>query len=107
MDKKKQKGIYHLYSDLNVITPTKKKPMFRCFSACIRAIGNFFGRIRACLNFMVDHTIFQQGILLCIFINTFSMGIEYHDQPETLTKVVEVSNLVFSCIFSVEMILKL
>ena len=27
--KKKQKGIYHLYSDLNVITPTKKKPVIR------------------------------------------------------------------------------
>ena len=35
------------------------------------------------------------------------MGIEYHDKPETLTKVVEVSNLVFSCIFTVEMLLKL
>lgn len=56
---------------------------------------------------MVDHTMFQQGILLCIFINSFSMGIEYHDQPETLTRVVEVSNMVFSCIFSVEMVLKL
>ena len=66
-----------------------------------------FGRFRRCLNLCVDHSIFQQGILLCIFINTFSMGIEYHDQPETLTKVVEVSNLVFSCIFTVEMLLKL
>ena len=27
--KKKQKGVYHLYSDLNVITPTKKKPVVR------------------------------------------------------------------------------
>ena len=66
-----------------------------------------FGKFRRALNICVDHSIFQQGILLCIFINTFSMGIEYHDQPETLTKVVEVSNLVFSCIFTVEMILKL
>ena len=81
--------------------------VIRCFSACWKGISNFVGRIRACLNFIVDHTIFQQGILLCIFINTFSMGIEYHDQPETLTRVVEVSNLVFSCFFSVEMILKL
>ena len=35
------------------------------------------------------------------------MSIEYHDQPETLTKVVEVSNLIFSFIFSIEMIMKL
>ena len=122
--KKKLKGIYHIYNDLNVITPTKKKPVIRwevwvqwlmilyelicrCLSACLKGIASMFGRFRRCLNLCVDHSIFQQGILLCIFINTFSMGIEYHDQPETLTKVVEVSNLVFSCIFTVEMLLKL
>ena len=27
--KKKHKGIYHMYNDLNVITPTKKKPVVR------------------------------------------------------------------------------
>ena len=27
--KKKLKGIYHIYNDLNVITPTKKKPVIR------------------------------------------------------------------------------
>ena len=66
-----------------------------------------FRDFQRCLNNCVEHSIFQQGILLCIFINTFSMGIEYHDQPETLTRVVEVSNLVFSCIFTIEMFLKL
>ena len=34
------------------------------------------------------------------------MGIEFHSQPELLTKVVEFSNLAFSCVFAVEMILK-
>ena len=81
-----------------------------------------FRDVQRYLNNCVEHSIFQQGILLCIFINTFSMGIEYHDQPETLTRVilscvrillklyvqvVEVSNLVFSCIFTIEMFLKL
>lgn len=50
---------------------------------------------------------FQQGILLAILINTLSMGIEYHDQPETLTSIVETSNIVFSAVFAVEMLLKL
>lgn len=102
-----QKAIYHLGADLDVITPTKKKPMFRCLAACWGAFAACFTHCRACLSFTVDHNIFQQGILLCIFINTFSMGIEYHDQPETLTRVVEISNLVFSTIFTVEMLLKL
>ncbi|XP_035892745.1 voltage-dependent T-type calcium channel subunit alpha-1G isoform X4 [Anopheles stephensi] len=55
---------------------------------------------------LVDHKYFQQGILLAILINTLSMGIEYHDQPAELTAIVETSNIVFSAIFAVEMILK-
>ena len=35
------------------------------------------------------------------------MGIEHHDQPETLSRVVEISNLVFSFIFTVEMLMKI
>lgn len=47
------------------------------------------------------------GILLAILINTLSMGIEYHNQPEELTVIVEISNVVFSAIFAVEMVLKI
>lgn len=35
------------------------------------------------------------------------MGIEYHNQPEELTVIVEISNVVFSVIFGIEMILKI
>lgn len=35
------------------------------------------------------------------------MGIEYHNQPEELTVIVEISNVVFSAIFAVEMLLKI
>lgn len=55
---------------------------------------------------LVDHKYFQQGILLAILINTLSMGIEYHDQPDELTVIVETSNIVFSGIFAIEMLLK-
>ncbi|RLU22910.1 hypothetical protein DMN91_005188 [Ooceraea biroi] len=55
---------------------------------------------------LVEHKYFQQGILLAILINTLSMGIEYHNQPEQLTVAVEISNIVFSAIFAVEMLLK-
>lgn len=56
---------------------------------------------------LVEHKYFQQGILLAILINTLSMGIEYHNQPEQLTVAVEISNIVFSAIFAVEMMLKI
>lgn len=61
---------------------------------------------RRYIRILVEHKYFQQGILLAILINTLSMGIEYHKQPEELTAIVETSNIVFSAIFAVEMLLK-
>ncbi|XP_026724837.1 voltage-dependent T-type calcium channel subunit alpha-1G-like isoform X5 [Trichoplusia ni] len=78
------------------------------------ACANFWNRISRALSKLrkkikniVDHKYFQQGILLAILINTLSMGIEYHNQPEELTVIVEISNVVFSAIFAVEMLLKI
>lgn len=59
------------------------------------------------IRLLVDHRYFQRLILLAILINAISMGIEYHNQPEQLTEAVEISNIVFACLFLVEMILKL
>ncbi|XP_076629158.1 ca[2+]-channel protein alpha[[1]] subunit T isoform X2 [Colletes latitarsis] len=63
--------------------------------------------IRRSIKKLVEHKYFQQGILVAILINTLSMGIEYHNQPEQLTIVVEISNIVFSAVFAVEMLLKI
>ncbi|XP_054719182.1 voltage-dependent T-type calcium channel subunit alpha-1H-like, partial [Uloborus diversus] len=54
-----------------------------------------------------DHTYFQRGILTAILVNTLSMGIEYHNQPEELTLAVEISNVIFTAVFFLEMILKM
>ena len=35
------------------------------------------------------------------------MGIEHHNQPEALSRLVEISNLVFSFIFTIEMFIKI
>ncbi|XP_050718751.1 voltage-dependent T-type calcium channel subunit alpha-1G-like isoform X6 [Eriocheir sinensis] len=56
---------------------------------------------------LVEHRYFQRGILVAILINTLSMGVEYHNQPETLTIIVETSNYIFSAVFAVEMLLKI
>lgn len=70
-------------------------------------ISKFLGCIQRHVKRLVEHKYFQQGILLAILINTLSMGIEYHDQPPELTVIVETSNVVFSAIFAVEMLLKI
>lgn len=82
----------------------------RCYvivCTVFKRIFRVFGLMRRYVKMLVEHKYFQQGILLAILINTLSMGIEYHKQPEELTVIVETSNVVFSAVFAVEMVLKI
>ncbi|XP_031625019.1 voltage-dependent T-type calcium channel subunit alpha-1G isoform X2 [Contarinia nasturtii] len=102
---------YHLYQNsahVESLMSSHRKP--NKYMAPIVAGWRMFSKImsymRRCIKMLVEHKYFQQGILLAILINTLSMGIEYHDQPDELTTIVETSNIVFSGIFAVEMLLK-
>ena len=50
---------------------------------------------------------FRRIVLSAIVINTLSMGIEYHGQPDSLTNALEYSNIVFTILFACEMVLKI
>uniref|UniRef100_A0A8D2LVR3 Calcium voltage-gated channel subunit alpha1 H n=1 Tax=Varanus komodoensis TaxID=61221 RepID=A0A8D2LVR3_VARKO len=65
-----------------------------------RAFGDKLKRI-------VESKYFNRGIMIAILINTLSMGIEYHEQPDELTNALEISNIVFTSMFALEMLLKL
>ncbi|XP_045485298.1 voltage-dependent T-type calcium channel subunit alpha-1G isoform X2 [Pieris rapae] len=86
---------------------TKKNRFTKACSRLWKRFNKFLSLLRKHIKAIVNHKYFQQGILLAILINTLSMGIEYHNQPEELTVIVEISNVVFSAIFAVEMILKI
>uniref|UniRef100_UPI00358F5E64 voltage-dependent T-type calcium channel subunit alpha-1G-like n=1 Tax=Myxine glutinosa TaxID=7769 RepID=UPI00358F5E64 len=60
-----------------------------------------------CLRVIVDSKYFGRGIMVAILINTLSMGIEYHEQPDELTSALEISNVVFTSMFALEMLIKL
>lgn len=102
---------YDLYQ--NALSPLDEKK-YRNYSPAMKTIIRIYQCVsRVCsimrryIKCLVEHKYFQQGILLAILINTLSMGIEYHDQPEELTAIVETSNIVFSVIFAIEMMLKI
>ncbi|XP_006865231.1 PREDICTED: voltage-dependent T-type calcium channel subunit alpha-1I [Chrysochloris asiatica] len=63
--------------------------------------------MRAKLLGIVDSKYFNRGIMVAILVNTVSMGIEHHEQPEELTNILEICNVVFTSMFALEMILKL
>ncbi|CAG5928817.1 unnamed protein product [Menidia menidia] len=68
---------------------------------------DFWYELRMKLWSIVESKYFNRGIMIAILINTISMGIEHHEQPEELTNVLEICNIVFTSMFSLEMILKL
>ncbi|KAK0396995.1 hypothetical protein QR680_001935 [Steinernema hermaphroditum] len=65
-----------------------------------------FGWVRQKVRAFVTCDHFTRGILVAILVNTLSMGVEYHLQPEWLTTVLEYSNYFFTGLFAFEMILK-
>ena len=102
VDKNMKKGIYHLGDAYELAVTPRKSNWYMCSTPL-----KYFSMLQSYMELFVDHNWFQRFILFCILTNTFSMGIEFHNQPEMLTKTVEISNLVFSIIFAIEMLLKL
>ncbi|TNN69480.1 Voltage-dependent T-type calcium channel subunit alpha-1G [Liparis tanakae] len=70
-------------------------------------VGGVWGPFRIWLNRVVQHKIFDRVIMLAVFLSILTMAIEHHHQPKELTYFVEISNLVFTVIFVVEMVIKL
>ncbi|XP_012590572.1 PREDICTED: voltage-dependent T-type calcium channel subunit alpha-1I [Condylura cristata] len=72
-----------------------------------RLCGDVWRETRAKLRGIVDSKYFNRGIMIAILVNTVSMGIEHHEQPEELTNILEICNVVFTSMFALEMLLKL
>ncbi|XP_031718893.1 voltage-dependent T-type calcium channel subunit alpha-1I-like isoform X2 [Anarrhichthys ocellatus] len=83
------------HGDAQVSEPTKRL-CERCWAG-----------LQTKLELIVGSRYFSRGIMIAILINTLSMGIEYHEQPKELTDILEISNMVFTSMFSLEMLLKL
>ena len=60
---------------------------FRFIFEGIRQTNWTFAAVRENLQMMILHNVFLQGIRVCILLNTLSLSLEHHDQPENLTKV--------------------
>ncbi|KAF7265662.1 hypothetical protein GWI33_020746 [Rhynchophorus ferrugineus] len=85
----------------------KRSKLYICSCMIIKGFLKAIKTIRKYIKRLVEHKIFQHGILLAILINTLSMGIEHHQQSDWLTHCVEVTNVIFSAVFAVEMVLKI
>ncbi|CAF0833175.1 unnamed protein product [Rotaria sordida] len=71
-----------------------------CCCSCFTIIQKSISRVVASKYF--DYIIFS-----AIIINTLSMAIEYHGQPQLLTNVLEYSNYFFIILFTIEMFFRI
>lgn len=56
----------------------------------------FWSALQSGLKVLVNHNYFDRAMFLAILFNTLCMGIEYHNQPQSLTQAVEISNVIFT-----------
>ncbi|XP_060714817.1 voltage-dependent T-type calcium channel subunit alpha-1G isoform X5 [Tachysurus vachellii] len=101
-------GVYEFTQDAHYRDgrdPNKKKKF--TLGARAAKVVHFWRLVCETFRKIVDSKYFGRGIMIAILINTLSMGIEYHEQPDELTNALEISNIVFTSLFSLEMLLKL
>ncbi|XP_074519059.1 voltage-dependent T-type calcium channel subunit alpha-1G isoform X4 [Halichoeres trimaculatus] len=102
-------GLYEFTQDLHhrdrrdSRQPRRKK---RSLGKTAAKVVRFWRLVCDTFRKIVDSKYFGRGIMIAILINTLSMGIEYHEQPDELTNALEISNIVFTSLFSLEMLLK-
>ncbi|XP_026034808.1 voltage-dependent T-type calcium channel subunit alpha-1H-like isoform X2 [Astatotilapia calliptera] len=58
-------------------------------------------------NILINTKFFNRIIIIAIFITIVTMAMEHYNQPQELTRVLIVSNIIITIIFVVEMIIKL
>ncbi|CAF3603222.1 unnamed protein product [Adineta steineri] len=85
----------------------KKKKKSRICSCLDKYCFSYLTKFRQLLSNFVASKFFRRVVLTAIVINTLSMGIEYHGQPDSLTNALEYSNIVFTTLFAIEMVCKI
>ena len=64
-------------------------------------------RVRDYCRKIANSDCFSNTILSCIILNTICLSITWFGEPELLTLVMEIVNIIFTIIYTIEMIIKL
>ncbi|XP_066950871.1 sodium channel protein 1 brain-like isoform X1 [Macrobrachium rosenbergii] len=64
-------------------------------------------RFQNIMYIVVHDAVFDLFIMLCIILNTIFLAIEHHGMSDTLNKILEVGNRVFTAVFTLECIMKI
>lgn len=69
-----------------VLSPTPKAPIVILMESCQASVRKSFNLLQENINTVVNDERFKHFIRICIILNSLSLGIEHHDQPEVLTR---------------------
>ncbi|XP_062419469.1 voltage-dependent T-type calcium channel subunit alpha-1I-like [Pungitius pungitius] len=69
--------------------------------------GHIWGQLRTRLEKVVKSKIFNRLIMFAVLLSILTLAIEHHNQPNVLTTILHISDLTFTVIFVVAMLLKL
>ncbi|KAJ8283882.1 hypothetical protein COCON_G00027320 [Conger conger] len=102
-------GVYEFTQDAHYRDsrdPNKERSIRTKLGVRTKQVLRFWRMVCNTFRKIVDSKYFGRGIMIAILINTLSMGIEFHEQPDELTNALEISNIVFTSLFALEMLLK-
>ena len=72
-----------------------------------KARAAYIASIMPLISKLVHTRAFDNLILSCIVVNALFLSLEHHNMPQTLVNFLFVSNIVFTVIFTLEMVLKI
>eukprot|EP00818_Percolomonas_sp_WS_P004549 CAMPEP_0117439440 /NCGR_PEP_ID=MMETSP0759-20121206/2566_1 /TAXON_ID=63605 /ORGANISM="Percolomonas cosmopolitus, Strain WS" /LENGTH=1994 /DNA_ID=CAMNT_0005231155 /DNA_START=388 /DNA_END=6369 /DNA_ORIENTATION=- len=78
-----------------------------CCAGCLYFTYRLSHKIRRVVHHTVRNEWFTRFMLVTIVLNTLFLAVEHYNQPDWLTMVEEISNYIFTSIFTVELTLKL
>ncbi|XP_070765049.1 voltage-dependent T-type calcium channel subunit alpha-1I-like [Enoplosus armatus] len=58
-------------------------------------------------NRIIKNMVFDRAIMSAVLLSILAMVIEHHEQPKVLTRMSQISNIIFTIVFFGEMVLKL
>ena len=79
--------------DYRIISPTPKTPIMKMLGTAQISLKQYFSLLQERTNILVNDEKFQHFIRICIILNSLTLGIEHHDQPDTLTRYSAVQSM--------------
>ncbi|KAK3600469.1 hypothetical protein CHS0354_013028 [Potamilus streckersoni] len=97
--------------ELSDISPKTGELINRNCICCADCCGGrlFLGwlKFQGYVNWFISDPLFDLFVTICIVLNTVFMALEHHGMSDALSKTLDISNYIFTSVFTVEMVSKL